>query len=57
MEDKQDKHDKNTVKQFKEEVSTLLIDYIDIKKEAANLGYDKDLFKFKDYIDYYIRLK
>lgn len=42
--------------EFKKLISTLLNDYIEIKKETAVLGYDAQALKLKDYIDYYVRL-
>ena len=42
--------------QFKKDVENLLKDYIEVKKNAINLGYEDKVFNFKDYIDYYIKL-
>lgn len=42
--------------EFKQEIENIITDYIDVKKKATELGYDKEVFKFKDYIEYYIRL-
>ena len=42
--------------EFKKEMENIIKDYIDVKKSATELGYDKEVFKFKDYVDYYIRL-
>lgn len=42
--------------EYKKEILSLLSDYVDVKKEAAIIGYDADVFKFKDYIEHFIRL-
>lgn len=42
--------------EFKKEFNNLLSDYIEVKKDAVILGYDEKVFKFKDYVEYYIKL-
>lgn len=42
--------------EFKECISDLLKDYIEVKGIAKDLGYDLVAFKVTDYINYYVRL-
>ena len=39
---------------FKREMYTLMDDYLEVKQESKELGYNDDAFKFKDYIEFYI---
>lgn len=44
-------------KEFKQFMIDTLNDYIEVKKVASDLGYDVEkLFKWKDYMEYYVRL-
>ncbi len=40
---------------FKKEMYTLMDDYLEVKQESKELGYNDDAFKFKDYIEFYIK--